>query len=156
MPVLTWNISSCAWMTICGWKPCAKPTMSSPSSPLRAKWIWSARASRAIRGGCAPGCWPSPTEICRRCLTGAMGFYRRQLVLTTKEKPAGRVDDPDLAEKMKAEVEGILRGLLRDCSGWPPTTSNSPKVTAPERIGRQSNGTTTMCTIFWILTGMFA
>ena len=35
------------------------------------------------------------------------GFYRRQLVLTTKEKPADRVDDPDLAEKMKAEVEGI-------------------------------------------------
>ena len=34
------------------------------------------------------------------------GFYRRQLVLTTKEKQAGRVDDPDLAEKMKAEVEG--------------------------------------------------
>ena len=25
------------------------------------------------------------------------GFYRRQLVLTTKEKPAGRIDDPDLA-----------------------------------------------------------
>ena len=36
------------------------------------------------------------------------GFYRRQLVLTTREKPAGRVDDPDLAEKMKAEVEGIF------------------------------------------------
>ncbi|WP_199485590.1 DNA primase family protein [Absiella sp. AM29-15] len=36
------------------------------------------------------------------------GFYRRQLVLTTKEKPAGRVDDPDLAQKMKAEVEGIF------------------------------------------------
>ena len=36
------------------------------------------------------------------------GFYRRQLVLTTKEKPADRVDDPDLAEKMKADVEGIL------------------------------------------------
>ncbi len=33
------------------------------------------------------------------------GFYRRQLVLTTKEKPAGRVDDPDLTEKMKAEVD---------------------------------------------------
>ena len=39
------------------------------------------------------------------------GFYRRQLVLTTKEKPAGRIDDPDLAEKMKAEVEGILLWL---------------------------------------------
>ena len=36
------------------------------------------------------------------------GFYRRQLVLTTREKPAGRIDDPDLAEKMKAEVEGIM------------------------------------------------
>ena len=36
------------------------------------------------------------------------GFYRRQLVLTTKEKPAGRIDDPDLAEKMKVEVEGIF------------------------------------------------
>ena len=35
------------------------------------------------------------------------GFYRRQLVLTTKEKPVDRADDPDLAEKMKAEVEGI-------------------------------------------------
>ena len=36
------------------------------------------------------------------------GFYRRQLVLTTREKAADRVDDPDLAEKMKAEVEGIF------------------------------------------------
>ena len=36
------------------------------------------------------------------------GFYRRQLVLTTKEKTADRVDDPDLAEKMKAEIEGIF------------------------------------------------
>ncbi|MCD7751433.1 MAG: phage/plasmid primase, P4 family [Lachnospiraceae bacterium] len=36
------------------------------------------------------------------------GFYRRQLVLTTRERPAGRTDDPDLAEKMKAEAEGIF------------------------------------------------
>ena len=36
------------------------------------------------------------------------GFYRRQLVLTTKDKPADRVDDPDLAEKLKGEVEGIF------------------------------------------------
>ena len=36
------------------------------------------------------------------------GFYRRQLVLNTKERPAGRIDDPDLAEKMKAEAEGIF------------------------------------------------
>ena len=36
------------------------------------------------------------------------GFYRRQLILTTKDKPQSRVDDPDIAEKMAAEVEGIL------------------------------------------------
>ncbi len=36
------------------------------------------------------------------------GFYRRQLVLTTREKAADRVDDPDLAEKMKVEIEGIF------------------------------------------------
>ena len=36
------------------------------------------------------------------------GFYRRQLILTTKDKPLSRVDDPDIAEKMAAEVKGIL------------------------------------------------
>ena len=36
------------------------------------------------------------------------GFYRRQLVLTTKDKPADRVDDPDIAEKMAAEADGIF------------------------------------------------
>ena len=36
------------------------------------------------------------------------GFYRRQLVLTTKEKSADRVDDPYLTEKMKKEAESIF------------------------------------------------
>ena len=36
------------------------------------------------------------------------GFYRRQLILTTREKDPHRVDDPDLADKMCAELEGIL------------------------------------------------
>lgn len=36
------------------------------------------------------------------------GFYRRQLILTTKEKPAARKDDPDIAEKMCCELEGIF------------------------------------------------
>ena len=37
------------------------------------------------------------------------GFYRRQLILTTKDKPQSRVDDPDIAEKMAAEVEGMVQ-----------------------------------------------
>ena len=36
------------------------------------------------------------------------GFYRRQLILTTKVKSPNRVDDPDLADKLCAEMEGIL------------------------------------------------
>ena len=58
------------------------------------------------------------------------GFYRRQLVLTTKEKPAGRVDDPDLAEKMKSEVEGIL---LWAFEGLQRLATNNFKFTESQR-----------------------
>ena len=58
------------------------------------------------------------------------GFYRRQLVLTTKEKPAGRVDDPDLAEKMKAEAEGIFLWLF---AGLQRLAANNFKFTESER-----------------------
>ena len=36
------------------------------------------------------------------------GFFRRQIILTTKDKPADRFDDPFLAEKLIAEKEGNL------------------------------------------------
>ncbi len=36
------------------------------------------------------------------------GFFRRQLILTTKRKPAGRIDDPELSEKLCEEMEGIF------------------------------------------------
>ena len=65
------------------------------------------------------------------------GFYRRQLVLTTKEKPAGRVDDPDLAEKMKAEVEGIFLWAFEGLRGLLPTTSSSRRASAHGITGRQ-------------------
>lgn len=45
------------------------------------------------------------------------GFYRRQLVLTTRDKPESRVDDPFIGDKMSKEIEGIFlwafEGLLR-------------------------------------------
>lgn len=45
------------------------------------------------------------------------GFFRRQLILTTKRKPPKRIDDPNLSEKLCEEMEGILlwalAGLLR-------------------------------------------
>ena len=36
------------------------------------------------------------------------GFYRRQLILNTRERQPDRVDDPDIAEKMCCELEGIF------------------------------------------------
>ena len=36
------------------------------------------------------------------------GFFRRQLILTTKRKAAGRIDDPDLSDKLCSELEGIF------------------------------------------------
>ena len=45
------------------------------------------------------------------------GFFRRQIVLTTKDRPAGRADDPFLVDKLLHEKEGIflwcLEGLHR-------------------------------------------
>ena len=58
------------------------------------------------------------------------GLYRRQLVLTTKEKTTGRVDDPDLAEKMKDEVEGIL---LWAFEGLQRLAANNFKFTESDR-----------------------
>ena len=74
------------------------------------------------------------------------GFYRRQLVLTTKEKTVDRADDPDLAEKMKAEAEGIFfwafEGLL-------PTTLSLRRVTASGKTGKRSIVTITIFSISW-------
>ena len=59
------------------------------------------------------------------------GFYRRQLVLTTKEKPVDRADDPNLAEKMKAESEGIFLWALE---GLQRLVTNNFKFTESDRI----------------------
>ena len=40
------------------------------------------------------------------------GFFRRQIILTAKRKDPDRVDDPDLADKLKEEKEGILLWCL--------------------------------------------
>ena len=36
------------------------------------------------------------------------GFYRRQIILTVKDIPAGRVDDPYLIEKLREEADNIF------------------------------------------------
>ena len=61
------------------------------------------------------------------------GFYRRQLILTTKDKPLSRVDAPDIAEKMAAEAEGIL---LWAFEGLQRLVKNSFQFTESDRAKR--------------------
>ena len=66
-----------------------------------------------------PASWPFPTAICMSLYDRSDGFYRRQLILTTKRKPPDRADDPELADKLCEELEGIfLWRPSRVCSGW--------------------------------------
>ena len=51
-------------------------------------------------------------------------------MLTTKEKPVDRVDDPDLAEKMKAEIEGIFLWVF---AGLQRLVANNFKFTESQR-----------------------
>lgn len=71
------------------------------------------------------------------------GFWRRQLVLTTKDRPANREDNPFIVEALSAELEGILlwcldglQRLLRNSYKF----TVSPKAAANlETIKRNSN-----------------
>ena len=68
------------------------------------------------------------------------GFYRRQLILTTREKPADRVDDPDIARKMCGELESIFlwafEGLKRLAANHFHFTE-SPRAKSNREIVRQ-------------------
>lgn len=71
------------------------------------------------------------------------GFWRRQLVLTTKDRPTNREDDPFLVEALSAELEGILlwclEGLQRLLRNSYKFTVNSKAAANLETIKRSSN-----------------
>ena len=68
------------------------------------------------------------------------GFYRRQLVLTTKEKSANRVDDPYLAEKMKNEAESVFLWALQRLVRQNFKFTESPRIKANrENVKRDNN-----------------
>lgn len=58
------------------------------------------------------------------------GFYRRQLLLNTKDKPKNRVDDPFLIDKMRAEKEGVFLWALE---GLHRLIANNYQFTVSER-----------------------
>ena len=71
------------------------------------------------------------------------GFFRRQIVLTTKDRPADRTDDPFLVEKLMSEMEGIflwcLEGLHRLLSNNYQFTISGQAVENVETVKRSSN-----------------
>ena len=58
------------------------------------------------------------------------GFYRRQLILSPKEIPEGREDDPYLIDKLKDEAEGILLWAIE---GLHRLLNNNYQFTISER-----------------------
>ena len=67
------------------------------------------------------------------------GFYRRQLILKTKDRPDAREDDPYLSEKLLQELDGIflwaLEGLRRlMANGYNFTVSERAKRNLDESI----------------------
>lgn len=58
------------------------------------------------------------------------GFYRRQLIITTKKPPEDRVDDPYLVEKIVTEKEGIFLWMIE---GLQRLLKNDYKFTISER-----------------------
>ena len=72
------------------------------------------------------------------------GFYRRQIILTTKERNPNRRDDRFLAEKLKEESEGIflwcLAGLQRLIqNNYEFTISDAAKSNLEEAISDSNN-----------------
>ncbi|MBQ9686815.1 MAG: DNA primase [Oscillospiraceae bacterium] len=58
------------------------------------------------------------------------GFFRRQIILTTRRKSKDRVDDPFLSEKLIAEKEGIFLWMLE---GLKRLIANNYKFTISEK-----------------------
>ena len=71
------------------------------------------------------------------------GFYRRQLILTTRERQPDRVDDPDIAEKMCCELEGIFlwafEGLQRLVANHFRFTESARSRSNQETIRQDAN-----------------
>ena len=71
------------------------------------------------------------------------GFFRRQIVLTTKDRPADRTDDPFLVEKLMSEMEGIflwcLEGLHRLLANNYQFTISGQASENVETVKRSSN-----------------
>lgn len=63
----------------------------------------------------------------------SIGFYRRQIIIQTKTKPANRRDDPYLKDKLEAEIPGIILWAIQ---GLERLLQNDFKFTISEQSAR--------------------
>ncbi len=61
------------------------------------------------------------------------GFFRRQIILTAKDKPSNRLDDPFMKEKLLEEKEGILLWMIE---GLQHLIANNYRFTISEHARR--------------------
>ena len=76
----------------------------------------------------------------------SVGFFRRQIILTVKDRPADRVDDPFLSEKLCGEIDSIflwaLEGLHRlQANGYKFTLSERSRENMKESVSEGNNVT---------------
>ncbi len=83
------------------------------------------------------------------------GFFRRQIVLTTKDRPPNRTNDPFLLEKLVAEREGIflwmLEGLQRlIANNYQFTISNRAKANIDSIVRYANNVVDFMASVGYV------
>ena len=76
----------------------------------------------------------------------SVGFFRRQIILTVKDRPPDRVDDPFLSEKLCGEIDSIflwaLEGLHRlQANGYKFTLSERSRENMKESVSEGNNVT---------------
>ena len=64
------------------------------------------------------------------------GFWRRQILISVKDKPEGRADDPYLIDKLSEELPGILLWAL---DGLKRLLTNQYRFTISERAKQKAN-----------------
>ena len=92
--------------------------------------MWSGKEYRAIRASCMSAFSASEMAPLTALHDRSDGFFRRQIEITTKDKPEDRIDDPHLVEKMVAEKERILLWCLE---GLKRLVANDYRFTISQR-----------------------
>ena len=78
------------------------------------------------------------------------GFFRRQLILTTKDKPADRTDETlSLSKRCVPSWRASCCGVWKGCTGWYRTTSASRSANEPPPTWTLSNAAATMSSTSW-------